>query len=393
MVKQIPSTEKNNGINKECELSNKPEVSINVINSSTKDTNEEENLLPSKNNGKSEILLVPITRKRKPCGHFEPCESLVCNVYVQQYEDQEGITPLISINISEDDDDIDAQVKKHCENIKCDALSIDHDRCRRGSIQLFNCDKCIMCDICGIKFSSFKARLNHKKCRRKQVYQHNIATPTEIFKCRMRERELQILEAARMKRSCDYLDPVTGFNRTMEALKKNDELIIIPKMPPLKSTASKPIFPSICIKNRYNTTGNVNSSNNASNNNCIKNILGNKKTQNIETNKELTSEMISNIILSCQNSINLTNRNEKINRLPPKQIKSSDHLSGGTVNIMNTSNLQNQQQLKITELLSNGNTVNSISKQSQLMVNTGPPLNSINLNVPQSQPVIKMTGN
>ncbi|XP_058798004.1 transcriptional repressor CTCF-like isoform X2 [Phymastichus coffea] len=359
-------TDNNNTVQ---QLSEKTELSVKVVHSK-ENTIEEENLLPSKSNGKSEILLVPIVRTRKDCGHFEPCESLVCDVIVQQYEDEEGITPLISINI--EDDEIDAPAAKHCENKNCDALSIDHNRCRRALIQLYHCDKHSVCDICEVTLTNTKARLNHKKCRRKAFYQYNIASPTEIFKLRMRERELQILEAAKLKRSEDYLDPVKGFSRTMEALMKKDELIIIPKMPP---PDYKPLIPNSAYKKQIFSNLKKN-----------KKHFKKRKMESQNNSKELTSEMISDIIKSCQNYIINKNLNEKNKVMPTKKIMLSDHFNGATVNIMNVSQEAPQDCITLNDLSG----INSIAIDNQQQTNLiakEKSLNNVNLNLlEQSKP-------
>ncbi|KAJ8686764.1 hypothetical protein QAD02_022558 [Eretmocerus hayati] len=329
MIKPKPSIEKKNVVNGELQLPQKSEVSIQVINLPNKDQSEDENLLPSKYNGKSEILLVPIKRELKECGHIEDCESLICNVIVKQYEDDEGITPLISANIS-DDEEIDAPLTKHCENVKCDALSIDHDRCRRASIPLFSCDKLSMCSICETKFDSQIEFVNHQDCKKKNVYQFNLATPSDIFKWRMREREVQILEEDKMKQNSIYLDPIKGFNYAMEALKKNDELVVIPRMLPVQPKLSK--------QNYYNHSNNYYIKRNRG----VRTTSVNRRLQAPEIDKELTSEMISDIILSCQNSIEQDRMNVKNHVQTPKQIKLSDHLNGGTVNVMDSMTTLNQ---------------------------------------------------
>ncbi|XP_076164513.1 uncharacterized protein LOC143145224 isoform X2 [Ptiloglossa arizonensis] len=188
---------------------------------------QEENLLPSKKEGKSEIALVPIKREKKPCGHYEPCEDIVCDVAVQQYVDREGASPMLATNIEEDE--INAPVFKHCANGKCDALSIDHDRCRRAMIRLNRCNRSTACDICGIELQTRRCRIHHKNCTRKNEYRHNETDGAQILKERMRERELQMIEASKAKKN-NYMDPVT----VMETLKNNEELIIIPKSVPVQ---------------------------------------------------------------------------------------------------------------------------------------------------------------
>lgn len=182
---------------------------------------DDANLLPSKiEDKKSEIALLPV--KRKLCGHYEPCENIVCDVMVQQYVDNDRVSPILAVNIEEEE--INAPVGKHCKNRYCDALSIDHNRCRQASIKLYRCDKCRECDICGITMEEWKSRIYHRNCTRKDEYRHNNVDRAHLLKERMRERELQILEVAKMKRT-DYSDPV----KAMETLRKNEEIIIIPK--------------------------------------------------------------------------------------------------------------------------------------------------------------------
>ncbi|XP_031843101.1 uncharacterized protein LOC116431590 isoform X2 [Nomia melanderi] len=190
---------------------------------------EDENLLPSKKNGKSEITLVPIKREKKSCGHYEPCENIVCDVTVQQYVDRDGASPMLATNI--DEEEINAPVSKHCKNEKCDALSIDHDRCRRATVRLYRCNRSKACDICGIELQTRRCRVHHKNCTRTNEYRHNETDGAQILKVRMREREIQMMEAFKLSRK-DYMDPVTA----METLKKNEELIIIPKSTPMQQS-------------------------------------------------------------------------------------------------------------------------------------------------------------
>lgn len=381
----VSSKESENEINGEHLIPDTPEAAAQVKNlPNEKVSNEEENLLPSKNNGKSEILLVPIVRKRKECGHFEPCESLTCDVDVHQHEDETGISPLISYEI--DEDEIDATVIEHCQSKKCDALNIDHDRCRRAFIHINRCDKSEVCDICKFKFKSKAARVNHKKCRRRSYYQHNIATPTEVFKVRMREKELQILEAARTKKRIDYFDPVKGFKNTMEALTNNDELIIIPKMPPKTSKFTFPVntnFSHNNLNNKLYDSNNYYHYNNINSFNANKKYYkpGNKRLQNLVADKELTSEMIQNIIRSCQKSIN-KNDNQKSTSL--KQIKLSEHFNGATVRVHETTQVPNEESINFTGLISNNNNIFMNRKQSQFK-KPGLPLKSVDFNLPQEK--------
>ncbi|XP_050449871.1 uncharacterized protein LOC126850677 [Cataglyphis hispanica] len=185
---------------------------------------EDANLLPSKiEDKKSEIALLPV--KKKLCGHYEPCENIICDVIVQQYVDDDRVSPMLAVNIEEEE--INAPVGKHCKNEYCDALSIDHNRCRRASIKLHRCDKSRACDICGITLEGRKSRIYHRNCTRKDEYRHNNIDRVHLLKERMRERELQILEITKMKRN-DYSDPA----KAMEILRKNEEIIIIPKTTP-----------------------------------------------------------------------------------------------------------------------------------------------------------------
>ncbi|XP_076295148.1 uncharacterized protein LOC143216193 [Lasioglossum baleicum] len=194
---------------------------------------EDKNLLPSKKKGKSEIMLVPIKSEMKPCGHYEPCENIVCDVAVQQYVDREGSSPLISTNIEEDE--ITAPVAKHCKNEKCDALSIDHDRCRRAVVRLYRCNRSKACDICGTELQTRRCRIHHKNCTRKNEYRHNESNGAEILKVRMREREIQMMEASKLSRK-DYSDPAA----VMQTLTKNEELIVISKSVPVQQSQPQP---------------------------------------------------------------------------------------------------------------------------------------------------------
>lgn len=203
-----------------------PEISIVPLRMIEEEKEEDANLLPSKiEDKKSEIALVPI--EKKVCGHYEPCENIVCDVTVQQYVDQDGMSPMLATSIEEGE--INAPVAKHCQNELCDALSIDHNRCRRALIKLYRCDKSRMCDICGTTLKGRKNfyRIHHRNCKPKDEYRHNNVDRVHLQRERMRERELQILESAKTKRN-DYSDPT----RAMEILRKNDELIIIPKTMP-----------------------------------------------------------------------------------------------------------------------------------------------------------------
>jgi len=205
-------------------LSNNTKQSeISILPIRTDEEKEDFNFLPSKiEDKKSEIALVPV--RKKICGHYEPCENIVCDVTVQQYVDENGVSPMLATNIEEEE--IDAPVTKHCKNEHCDALSIDHNRCRRALIKLHKCDKSRICDICGTTLKGWRHvyRIYHKDCKPKDEYRHNNVDRIHLLRERMRERELQILEIARTKRN-DYSDPT----RALEILQKNKELIIIPK--------------------------------------------------------------------------------------------------------------------------------------------------------------------
>lgn len=201
------------------------------------DETEDANLLPSKiKDKKSGIALLPV--KRKSCGHYEPCESIVCDVTVQQCIEQDRVSPILAVNIEENE--INAPVTKHCEDKFCDALNIDHDRCRRAIIRLFRCDISRMCDICERVLGGISSRLQHRKCARRIVYKHNDVDSEHLWRDKMRERELQILEATRARKN-DYSDPVRGDDLAMEALRNNRELIIIPKTTPPPPSSSSPL--------------------------------------------------------------------------------------------------------------------------------------------------------
>lgn len=206
---------------------------------------EDANLLPSKiEHKKSEIALLPI--KKKSCGHYEPCENIVCDVTLQQYVDKDGVSPMLALSIKEDE--INAPVEKHCINEYCDALSIDHNRCRRALIKLHRCDRSHMCDICGITLKKWISRIYHRNCTRKKEYVHNNVDRLHLQKERMRMRELQILEIARMKKH-DYSDPATA----IEMLRRNEELIIIPQ----QISSQRPIVTTTSVSNTQLTNLNV----------------------------------------------------------------------------------------------------------------------------------------
>lgn len=211
---------KTNGVNITPNYTRPSEISLSSVGTANEEK-EDANLLPSKiKHKKSEIALLPI--KKKSCGHYEPCENVVCDVTVQQYVDKDGVSPMLAWSIREDE--INAPVEKHCRNKYCDALSIDHNRCRRVLIKLHRCDRSYICDICGITLKKLVSRIYHRNCTRKKEYIHNNVDRLHLQKERMRMRELQILEIAKMKKH-NYSDP----GRVMEMLRKNEELIIIPQ--------------------------------------------------------------------------------------------------------------------------------------------------------------------
>lgn len=204
---------------------NSKQFILPVLNTNMPDKSKEDaNTLPSKeNNKKSEITLIPL--KPKTCGCSEPCEIIICEVRVQQCVDQDEISFMLAMNIEEEE--IDACVTKHCDNKYCDALSIDHNRCRRGLIELYKCDISNVCDICRITMKGWKSRLHHKGCERKNKYRHNNVSQDHLLKDRFRLRELEILEESKITRN-NYLDPINGPILALEAIQNNKELIIIP---------------------------------------------------------------------------------------------------------------------------------------------------------------------
>ncbi|TGZ48634.1 Zinc finger protein [Temnothorax longispinosus] len=210
---------KRNGMNTTSNCTRPSEISIFPVRTADEEK-EDDNLLPSKiEHKKSEIALLPI--KKKSCGHYEPCENIVCDVTLQQYVDKDGMSPMLALSIEEDE--INAPVEKHCKNENCDALSIDHNRCRRALIKL------------------------HRNCTRKKEYVHNNVDRSHLQKERMRMRELQILEIARMKKH-NYSDLAT----TIETLRRNEELIIIPQ-----KVSSQPIVITTSVSSTQLTSSNL----------------------------------------------------------------------------------------------------------------------------------------
>lgn len=246
--------DKNNGINTDLSRIKQPDVTVFSTKSSNEENTDDENLLPSKTEGKSEIALLPIQRKKKNCGHYGPCENITCDVTVEQCIDHDGISLMLAVNI--DENEINAPVWKHCKNSSCDALSIDHDRCRRAIIRLNRFNKSKICDICGITLKTRKSRIHHKNCKRQNEYRHNKTDSAQLLKERMRERELQMLEDAKTKKQ-DYMDPITGYNRAMDVLRKNEELIIIPKTESSHQSGIAITSSSNEINQETNTIGNI----------------------------------------------------------------------------------------------------------------------------------------
>ncbi|EGI58713.1 Zinc finger protein 408 [Acromyrmex echinatior] len=251
IIKTIPSSlesgnefwHKRNGMNSISNHTTASEISIFPVGTADEEK-EDANLLPSKiKHKKSEIALLPI--KKKSCGHYQSCENIICDVTVQQYVDKDCVSPMLALSIEENE--INAPVEKHCRNKYCDALSIDHNRCRRALIKLYKCDSSHMCDICGRTFKKWISRIHHRNCKRKKVYIHNDVDRLHLLKERMRIRELQILEIAKMKKR-DYSDP----NKVMEILWKNEELIIIPQ-----KASSQPSVSMTLVSNTQLTSTNA----------------------------------------------------------------------------------------------------------------------------------------
>ena len=328
--------DKRNGVNKELQIPTPPDISIHAVKSGLIEKNDEGNLLPSKKEGKSEIALLPIKRQVKKCDHIEACENIVCDVNIQQYVDQDGVSPLLAVSI--EDDEINAPVSKHCKNEQCDALSIDHSRCRRALIKLHRVDRQGCCDICGIRIKTNKARVHHKKCKRKFEYRHNENDGAQILREKMRERELQMIEAAKTKKN-DYMDPVTGYSKAMEALQNNDELIIIPR------TTTQQQSPIITITTVPNSQVN---------------------SQQFSNMREVFGSFVGNIpiMFSQQNTIVGKQQGTEDRTSPPpiKQIKLSEN-----VNVNNTSGGNLTQMLQNPFINVTGNFVQPITINEWLM--------------------------
>ena len=193
---------------------------------------------------------------------------------------------------------------------------------------------------------------------------------------------MQILEAARLKRTNDYLDPVTGFSQTMKVLTSNNELIIIPKMHPRHKALNSNFSSMNSLINYNNYDGNSKNSNNCSISGRSRSCR-NKKISN--TDKELTSAMISEIIENCQKSIASNNKimNEKMSYFQPKQIKLSDHWNGATVEIKQVPNPHYNQFLDLSK----------VTQNKAKSTNKSPSLRNFDYDPLDQQPVLTSLGN
>uniref|UniRef100_A0A6V7IG33 C2H2-type domain-containing protein n=1 Tax=Bracon brevicornis TaxID=1563983 RepID=A0A6V7IG33_9HYME len=198
-----------------------PEISEELESVGSFADSDEPIYLPSKGDTDSGIVLHPIKPIMKECGHIEPCETIICDPTIPRYVDSSS--PLLLTNIKSSD--IDARVTRHCDKQQCDALSIDHNRCRRLVIKLNRCDT-PFCDICGMRLKNWKTRVHHRACKRKDEYRHNQVDGAQVLKDRMRERELQMIEDLRIKRR-NYVDPEDANEEAAEWLKNNSELDVI----------------------------------------------------------------------------------------------------------------------------------------------------------------------
>ncbi|KAK0162440.1 hypothetical protein PV327_006216 [Microctonus hyperodae] len=290
-----PSTSKNNIIGNVIQIKKKTDTSVTLSNLYLDD---EANFLPSKKDAKSEIALLPIKRTQKKCGHYGPCENIICDVNFQQYVDYDGSSPILAINIEESE--INAPVSKHCSNSLCDALSIDHNRCRRAVICLWHYDKSKSCDVCGILLKTRKSRFNHKNCKRKNIYQHNNIDNGQILRERMRMKELQMMAALKMKKH-NYSDPLTADDKAIEILKNNSELIVIPKTTKKITTVQPPS--TLAIKTILNH-----------NNESINSFFGDSVLPNrkISILSQSENSAVSSQINNKQKDIK-KNRNQKLN--------------------------------------------------------------------------------
>ncbi|KYN00637.1 PREDICTED: uncharacterized protein LOC108775743 [Cyphomyrmex costatus] len=315
IIKTIPLTplesdntfcHKKNGINL---TSNHTTSEISIFPVRTADE-EDDNLLPSKiKHKKSEISLLPV--KKKSCGHYQPCENIICDVIVQQYVDKDCVTPMLALSIEEDE--INAPVEKHCRNKYCDALSIDHNRCRQALIKLYKCDNSQMCDICGRTFKKWISRIHHRNCKRRKVYIHNDTDRLHLLKERMRMRELQILEIAKMKKR-DYSDP----NKVMETLWKNDELIIIPQKASSKSSVT-----TISVPTTQSTSTNA-----------LPIVINSQKTKSTNTLESASVTISSqNTIIFPNNTSCSENKTKSINQVRFSNLQQNSHLESISITI------------------------------------------------------------
>jgi len=295
---------KRNGISSTSNHIRPSEISIFPVRTEEDEEKEDINLLPSKiEHKKSEIALLPI--KKKSCGHYESCEKIVCDVTLQQYVDKDGMSPMLASSIEENE--INAPVEKHCENKYCDALSIDHNRCRRALIKLRRCDRSHMCDVCGITFKKWISRVYHRNCMRKKEYVHIDVDRLHLLKERMRMRELQILEMVKMKKR-DYSDP----DKVIEILRRNEELIIIPQKP----SSQRPIVSVTSVPNTQLTSTNLINVQSIKNNSHI------TKATNIFESVPLTSQNINNTSYS-ENKVKLINQIKFLNLQQNSHLKST----------------------------------------------------------------------
>ncbi|EFN89535.1 hypothetical protein EAI_00712 [Harpegnathos saltator] len=208
---------------------------------------EEANLLPSKKeNIRSEITLFPI--KPKSCGCSEPCEIITCEITIPLYVDEDEVPFILAMNIKEEE--IDTLVTKHCDDEYCDALSIDHDRCRRGLIKLYRCDKFNTCDICRTPLN-WQSRLHHQECEMKDKYRHNNVSKECLLKDRLCLQEMQILKDSKVRRKV-YLDPIKGPALALEAIQNNKELVV--KVLPTTTPDQKSIVPTTTVSDNHQLT-------------------------------------------------------------------------------------------------------------------------------------------
>ncbi|KAK9298384.1 hypothetical protein QLX08_008285 [Tetragonisca angustula] len=317
------------------------ELSVIPLQKNQEENIDDENLLPSKKQGKSEITLVPVKREKKSCGHYEPCENIICDVIVQQYVDRDGSSPMLAFNI--EDSEINAPVSKHCRNKMCDALSIDHDRCRRAIIILNKCNQSSACDICGVTLKTQRSRIHHRNCTRRNVYRHNETSSAQILKERMREREIQIIEASKIKKN-DYTDPITGYNLAMETLKNNKELIITPKSVSLQQLEQRrrQLFPSASLTTTTTTTititkNSISTTDSTSQTSNVNNVFGEFLSTNIPIVIPQQSIVIGKAQCSNENGIST-----------PIQLALSEALTKSLITTTTTDSLSQNRLLTFT---------------------------------------------